>query len=158
MRLFLVEVIDLYKKILYNTYYNEIVIRFKEMGNTMSEFEERRKYTRYPVIEQLSVRFNNTFLKRTECTDLSMGGMCIVVEDKIDEIANYGIVFLVQKYGEEVIFFESKFIIMWDRRVSADRDDIRLGVKFFDVDDENLNSLSRIVSLKEEQIKQRHNK
>ena len=122
---------------------------------SMPKFKDRRKYPRYPVIKQLSVRFNNTFLNGTECSDISLGGMCIVVEDKIDEKYKYGIVFLVQKYGEEVIFFESKFMKMWDNPVYVDRNDTRMGVKFLDVDDKNLKSLSRIVSLQEEQ-KKRH--
>ncbi len=132
------------------------MIQFKEKIKSMPKFKDRRKYPRHPVIEQLSVRFNNTFLNGTECSDISLGGMCIVVEDKIDEKNKYGIVFLVQKYGEEVIFFESKFMKMWGNLVYVDRNDTRMGVKFLDVDDKNLKSLSRIVSLQEKQKKRHH--
>ena len=122
----------------------------------MSKFKERRKYPRYPVIEQLTVRFNDTFLNGTECSDISYGGMCIVVDDKIGKEVKYGIVFLVQKYKEEVIFFESKFMKMWDNLVYVDRNDTRMGVKFLDIDDKNLKSLSRIITIQEEQRKQHH--
>ena len=51
----------------------------------MFKFKDRRKEARYPVTEQLSVRFNDNFLNGTECSDISLGGMCIVFEDKIDK-------------------------------------------------------------------------
>lgn len=121
----------------------------------MFKFKDRRKNSRYPVTEQLSLRFNDNFLNGTECSDISLGGMCIVVEDKIDEKYNYGTVFLVQKYGKEVIFFESRFRKIWDSLVFVDRKDTRMGVKFLDTDDKNLKNLSRIVSL-QEKIKNKH--
>ena len=124
---------------------------------SMSKFKERRKYPRYPAIEQLTVRFNDTFFNGTECSDISYGGMCIVVDDRIGKEVKYGIVFLVQKYKEEVIFFESKFMKMWDNLVYVDRNDTRIGVKFLDIDDNNLKSLSRIISLQEKQKKRHHN-
>ena len=123
----------------------------------MFKFKDRRKDSRYPVTEQLSVKFNDNFLNGTECSDISMGGMCIVVEDKINQEFKYGTLFLVQKYGEEIIFFESRFRKIWDSLVFVDRKDTRIGVKFLDIDEKNLKNLSRIISLQEELKNPHHN-
>lgn len=116
-------------------------------------FKERRKKTRYPITEQLSVRFNDEFLNGTECSDISLGGMCIVLDDKIKNDDKYGIVMLVQKYNKEVLFFESKFVRLWDNFVYVNRKDTRIGVKFIDLDPKNFDSLCRIISLKAELAK-----
>ena len=113
-------------------------------------FTERRKHPRMPVMEQLSVRFNDEFLEGTECSDLSLGGMCIVFDDTIKNKNKYGIVMLVQKYDNEVIFFESKFVRLWDCHIFVDRKDTRMGVKFIDMDDKNFKSLNRLIDLHEE--------
>ena len=117
--------------------------------------KERRRDSRYPVTEQLSIRFNDNFLNGTECSDISLGGMCIVIEDKIDKKYQYGTVFLVQKYGDEVIFFESRFRKIWDNPVYVDRKDIRIGVKFLDIDTRNFDNLQKIISI-QEKIKNKH--
>ncbi len=121
----------------------------------MFDFKDRRKDSRYPVTEQLSIRFNNNFLNGTECSDISLGGMCIVVEDEIDKGHKYGTVFLVQKYKEEVIFFESRFRKIWDNPVFVDRNDIRIGVKFLDIDSRNFDSLCKIISI-QDKIENKH--
>ena len=81
--------------------------------------------------------------------------MCIVIEDKIDKKYQYGTVFLVQKYGDEVIFFESRFRKIWDNPVYVDRKDIRIGVKFLDIDTRNFDNLQKIISI-QEKIKNKH--
>ena len=117
--------------------------------------KERRRDSRYPVTEQLSLRFNDNFLNGTECSDISLGGMCIVIEDKIDKEYKYGTVFLVQKYEDEVIFFESQFRKIWDNPVYVDREDTRIGVKFLDIDTRNFDNLQRIITI-QEKIKNKH--
>jgi len=123
----------------------------------MFNFKERRRDSRYPVTEQLSVRFNDNFLNGTECSDISLGGMCIVIEDKIDKKYQYGTVFLVQKYNEEVIFFESRFRKIWDNPVYVDRQDTRIGIKFLDIDTRNFDNLQKIISIQEEIRNKHHN-
>ena len=121
----------------------------------MFSYKERRRDSRYPVTEQLSVRFNDNFLNGTECSDISLGGMCIVIEDKIDKKYQYGTVFLVQKYNDEVIFFESRFRKIWDNPVYVDREDTRIGIKFLDIDNRNFDNLQKIISI-QEKIKNKH--
>lgn len=117
--------------------------------------KERRKERRLPVTEQLSVRFNDEFLNGTECSDISLGGMCIVVDDSIENNNKYGTVMLVRKYDKETILFESKFVRLWDNHVYIDRKDTRLGVKFVDLDSKNFTSLDRIIYLQTHQSKKR---
>jgi len=112
--------------------------------------KERRKYRRLPVTEQLSVRFNDEFLRGTECSDISIGGMCIVFDDVIKNNNKYGTVMLVQKYDEETIFFQSKFVRLWDNLVYVDRKDTRMGVKFIELDSENFESLNKIIDMQTE--------
>ena len=51
---------------------------------------------------------------------------------------------------DEVIFFESRFRKIWESPVYVDRDDIRIGVKFLDLDPGNFDSLCKIISLQEQ--------
>jgi hypothetical protein len=57
---------------------------------------------------------------------------------------------LVQKYDKELIFFESKFVRLWDNLVYVDRKDTRMGVRFIDIDPRNFDSLCKIISLQSE--------
>lgn len=113
-------------------------------------FKNRRKYQRYPVTVQISVRFGENFLEGSECSDISLGGMCVVVNEKIKEKSNNGVVMLVQKCGDEVIFFESDFVRLWDNLVYFNSKDTRLGIRFRNVDMKNFDSLCKIISYQEE--------
>ena len=109
--------------------------------------KERRKNHRFPVTEQLSVRFNDECLDGTECSDISKGGMCICFNDSVNTDSRYGTLMLVQKFDDEVIFFESKFVRLWDTLVYLDKKDTRMGIKFMDIDSENIDNLNKILSL-----------
>jgi len=109
---------------------------------------KRRKSSRFLVTEQVSVRFENgEFLEGTECHDISLGGMCIIIPHKIDTECKYGTVMLALAFNAEVILFESRFVRIWDGPVFVDRDDTRMGVKFIDIAGTNLENLKRIVAL-----------
>ncbi len=110
-------------------------------------FKERRVNDRIPVTEQLSVRFNDEFLDGTECSDISKGGMCICFSDSINTDSRYGTLMLAQKYDNETIFFESKFFRLWDSLVYLDKKNTRMGVKFIDIDDKNIENLDKILSM-----------
>ncbi|MGD9200356.1 MAG: PilZ domain-containing protein [Chitinispirillia bacterium] len=114
-------------------------------------FKNRRKHQRYPITVQVSVRFGDNFLEGSECSDISLGGMCVVVNDKISKNNNAGVVMLVQKCGEETVFFESDFVRLWDNLVYTDSNDTRLGIRFKNIDQKNFDSLCKILSFQEEE-------
>lgn len=109
-------------------------------------FKNRRRHQRYPITVQVSVRFGDTFLDGTECSDISLGGMCVVVNEEIEKNWKYGTVMLVQKYGDETIVFESNFTRLWDNHVYVNRKDTRIGIKFRDIDSTNFNNLCKLIS------------
>lgn len=113
-------------------------------------FKNRRKYQRYPVTVQVSVRYGENFLEGTECSDISLGGMCVVVNDKIEQKFDAGVVMLVQKCGEETVFFESDFVRLWDNLVYFNKNDTRLGIRFKNIDPKNFDSLCKILSFQGE--------
>ena len=113
-------------------------------------FKNRRKDQRYPITVQVSVRFGENFLEGTECSDISLGGMCVVVNNKINKNYTSGVVMLVQKWGKETVFFESDFVRLWDNLVYFNSNDTRLGIRFKNIDKENFDSLCKILSFQEE--------
>lgn len=112
----------------------------------MLMFKNNRHHTRYPVIEKLSLRFENEFLNGTECSNISLGGMCILIDDKISSNDKYGTLMLAQKMGDDIILFEADFVRLWDRLAFADSDDRRMGIKFINIDKENHKKLLKIIS------------
>ena len=110
----------------------------------------RRRHHRYPVTVQLSVRFGTNFLEGTECSDISFGGMCVVLNERINIKSSEGVVMLAQQCGEEIIFFESDFVRLWDNRVFFNRNDTRMGIRFKNVDMKNFDNLCKIISYQDE--------
>ena len=117
-------------------------------------FKNRRKDQRYPITVQVSVKIGDSFLEGTECSDISLGGMCVVVNNKINRNYTSGIVVLVQKCGEETVSFESDFVRLWDNLVYFDSNDTRLGIRFKNIDKDNFDSLCKILSFQEEKCLQ----
>lgn len=121
-------------------------IQYKVKGSIM--FSEKRCAKRYLITEQVTVRFeDDSFLNGTECSDISLGGMCVVLDERIEKKQKYGIIMMVHKYGDEVVMFESRFVRLWDRPVFVDRNDTRMGIKFIDLDPKNFDSLCRIIDI-----------
>jgi c-di-GMP-binding flagellar brake protein YcgR len=109
-------------------------------------FKERRKHSRYQCDLRLSVEIGDTTFKTTECSNISMGGMCIVVDDKVDKTIKYGTLTLVQRKDEEEISFNVKLLILWSNFKYVDRRDTLIGVKFKGLDPENSKKLKKIIS------------
>ena len=108
---------------------------------------ERRKNSRYSCDLRLSVEIGDTTFDTTECSNISLGGMCIVVDDKVDKSEKYGTLTLLQKSDEEEVCFNAKLLILWSNFKYIDRNDTtRVGVKFKDLDPENIKKLQKIIS------------
>lgn len=114
--------------------------------------KERRENNRYVFTEKITIQFDDEFLDGTETSDISLGGMCIIVKSKINKHHKYGTVMIVQKFKKEVVMFETKFVKLWDNSVYLDKEDTRIGIKFINVDPKNYNSLCKIIDLQEELI------
>lgn len=107
----------------------------------------RRKDTRYALDSKVTITMNDVILDGTECRNISMGGMCIAIEDKLDNWKN-GLLIMVHKFDEEVIFFSSKFRVLWKNMEPSDRKESLIGVHFHETDPKNFEFLSRIIHYK----------
>lgn len=112
-------------------------------------YRERRKHSRYSCDLKLSVEIGNTTFKTSECSNISLGGMCIVVDDKVDKKIKYANLTLIQKNKDEEISVNAKLLILWSNFKYVDRSDTRLGVKFKDLDPENMKNLQKIIEFQE---------
>ena len=106
--------------------------------------ENRRKDSRYPLSSKITVTMNDVILNSTECKNISLGGMCVATSDKIDRWEN-GLLIMVHKFEEEVIFFTSKFNVLWNNNKTPKRKETLIGIGFKDIDPKNLDFLSRII-------------
>ena len=106
--------------------------------------ENRRKDQRFPLSSKITLTMNDSILNETECRNISLGGMCITVNDKIDNLEN-GLLIMVHKFDEEIIFFTTKFKVSWNNTNFPNRKEALFGVNFTDIDPKNLDFLSRII-------------
>ena len=109
--------------------------------------ENRRKDTRYTLSSKVTVTMNDVILDGTECRNISLGGMCLAVNDKLDNWKD-GLLILVHKFDKEVIFFSSKFRVLWKNMKSSKRKESLIGVYFQETDPKNFEILSRIIHYK----------
>lgn len=106
--------------------------------------ENRRKDTRYSLSSRVTVTMNDVILNDTECINISMGGMCLAINDKLDNWKD-GLLILVHKFDKEVIFFSSKFRVLWKNMKSSKKEDSLIGINFQETDPKNFEFLSRII-------------
>ena len=106
--------------------------------------ENRRKDTRYALASRITITMNDVILNETECRNISMGGMCIAIKDKLDNWKD-GLLIMVQKFDKEVIFFSSKFRVLWKDMKPSNRKESLIGVNFHETDPKNFEFLSRII-------------
>lgn len=106
--------------------------------------ENRRNDQRYPLSSKITITMNDVILNKTECRNISLGGMCIAISDKIDNWKN-GLLIMVHKFEEEVVFFTTKFKVLWNNDKSSNRKETLIGVNFKDIDPKNFDFLSRII-------------
>ncbi len=117
-----------------------------------SMFKDRRKFSRYPCDLTMSVEIGDSTFTTTECSNISLGGMCIVVDNKVDKSIKFGTLHLTKKCDSEEINFQAKLIILWSNFKYVDRFDTRIGVMFKDLDSENKENLQKIISTQSMQL------
>ena len=109
--------------------------------------DNRRKDIRYPFQSRVTVTMNDVILNGTECLNISSGGMCIAIDDRIDTFSD-GMLIIVHKHNSEVIFFKADFIVSWNNRHMPDRSHIQIGISFKNLDPENEHMLDRLLSFR----------
>ncbi len=107
--------------------------------------DNRRNHERYNFQAKVTVTMNDVILHGTECVNISSGGMCIKVGDRIDAI-DKGMLIMIHKYQNEVIFFKSDFSVSWNSIQSPVRYNAQIGIVFKKLDSDNKNALDRILS------------
>ena len=113
-----------------------------KQGNNV--VQNRRKFSRLPFSARITVTMNDVIIGDTRCKNISHGGMCFVINDRVDAINN-GMIILVHKCDNDITFFKANFAVSWNQVVSHDKHAIELGVNFEGLDTENKKALSRIL-------------
>ncbi len=107
-------------------------------------FENRRRYPRVPLAADIAVRMKGQLLKGSVCSNVSMGGMCIVFQNHFEE-GGFGKVWLTQNYPDESVVFEADFQKLWVRPITLDQNQKRMGVSFVELHPHHRDNLWRIV-------------
>ncbi|MBN1984013.1 MAG: PilZ domain-containing protein [Chitinivibrionales bacterium] len=107
---------------------------------------DRRKNARYRFEEKISVTFNSEILTASGCSDISLGGMCIILPEAVDVSKNRkGKLSLMQKINNETVVFEADFASLWNSLVSLKGKQSRLGIKFVELNPHNFENLCKII-------------
>ncbi|MBF0429771.1 MAG: PilZ domain-containing protein [Fibrobacteria bacterium] len=107
--------------------------------------QNRRKYPRLLFKAKVEVSIAGRKLSSSICENISVGGMCLIVNDFLPEDV-YGNVVLEKKIGKTLITFESKFLRLWDKLVKPGKSSRYIGVKFLEMNEKNASALSTLIS------------
>ncbi len=108
-------------------------------------FSNRREFLRCRLSAKITLTIDDVILYGTECKNISKGGMCVVVGDRLDECDD-GMLIMVNKYKDEVIYFKANFIVSWNNILSPNQMSTKIGIAFKDLDSRNREALERIIS------------
>lgn len=104
----------------------------------------QRNYPRVPVQTPITVTIDNHVLKNAQCINISMGGMCVAVNDTIEE-QQKGTVELEIEFENERINFKGEFTVQWISGKDLNSREKNFGLKFTYYDSANLTNLARII-------------
>ncbi len=103
----------------------------------------RRNYQRIPLNIPVTIIINDRTLHEAVCKNISMGGMCISVEDTSVDKHENGKVELNYHCEEEIIQFKGEFAIKW--LLGEENNHCEFGLQFTYYDPSNSTNLARIV-------------
>ena len=114
---------------------------------------ERRKNKRIKLNEKITLSINSLEIKGSQTSDISVAGMCILFDSKIELKKNdKGRILLTQRYGKEVISFESDILVLWNNELTGKQTHYRIGIRFLNLDPINFENLCSILSYQENNI------
>ncbi|MFW6253781.1 MAG: PilZ domain-containing protein [Chitinivibrionales bacterium] len=113
-----------------------------------------RKDKRVNITVGISVRIDGAVEHGMSCSNLSAGGMCIRFEGE-PPVGDSGRLWLTKQYQDGVITFESEFRRLWVKPVDIGSRDMRMGVRFIDMDAEHRRALNTIIMREESLGEQR---
>ena len=103
----------------------------------------RRNYPRIPLNLPVTIIINDKPQNNAICKNISMGGMCITVEDTVEREQNGRVEFLYHCEDGEEIAFKGEFTVKWLHEMGNDCKEF--GIQFTYYDPSNLTKLARIV-------------
>ncbi len=106
----------------------------------------RRNYPRVSLAEPVTViiKINDRTLHNAVANNLSMGGMCITIEDNIEKQQN-GTLEITHECDEEMLCFKAEFAIQWIKPANSDKKTRQFGIKFTYFDSADQSKLARII-------------
>jgi len=104
----------------------------------------QRNYPRIDLRSPVTITVNDRVLEDAECINISMGGMCIQVDEAIEQ-QQKGTVEMEYDCGDEKVTFKGDFVIRWIKPVTAERPEKQFGLQFTYYDAKSLSNLARII-------------
>jgi hypothetical protein len=104
----------------------------------------RRKHPRLALDSKVTVTMNDVILEGTTIKNISSGGMCIAVRDRIDKFED-GMLILIYRCHEDVLFFKADFSVSWNSILSPDKYNAELGILFKNLEPTSRNILEKIL-------------
>ena len=104
----------------------------------------QRNYPRIDLRSPVSITMNERVLEGAECINISMGGMCIQVDEAIEQ-QQKGTVEMEYDCGDEKVTFKGEFVIRWIKPVTSERPEKQFGLQFTYYDSKSLTNLARII-------------
>lgn len=104
----------------------------------------QRNYPRIDMRLPVSITVNERILEGAECVNISMGGMCIQVDEAIEQ-QQKGIVEMEYDCDDEKVHFKGEFVIRWIKPAGSDGSERQFGLQFTYYDSKSLTNLARII-------------
>lgn len=101
----------------------------------------QRNYPRIDLQSPVTVTVNGRVLEGAECVNVSMGGICIQVNEAIEE-QQKGTVEMEYECDDEKINFKGEFVICWIKPAGSEK---QFGLQFTYYDSKSLTNLARII-------------
>lgn len=104
----------------------------------------QRNYPRIDIQFPVKITVNGCLLEGAKCVNISMGGMCIQVDETVEE-QQTGFIEIEHYCDDGKVTFKGDFVIRWINSGTSDKPEKRFGLQFTYYDSNNLTNLARII-------------
>jgi c-di-GMP-binding flagellar brake protein YcgR len=93
----------------------------------------------------VTLDFNGSFVRGSECRDISLGGMLVALREVV-ELNKKGVVTLTTKCGPELITFRAFFQVVRECAIGESNRETGIGIIFTGMDNASVHNLNRIIT------------
>jgi c-di-GMP-binding flagellar brake protein YcgR len=104
----------------------------------------QREHYRVPINVPVTIELGGDAVLEATCHDISMGGMGLLLQNEIAP-RSQGLVKMRYEQEGRKILFAANFSVVWAQPEKPDPSRKRVGIQFTEVDEDNKNTLARIL-------------